>query len=161
MAEECAYYYWDAGYSCSLQKRKTGNSTISSDTVYRYCWGYHYEDCPLYKNRDSGGGCFLTSACVEAKNLPDDCRELTVLRSFRDNYMRNTERGSEEICEYYHVAPAIVEKIKALPDAVSIFENIYNQLVLPCVELIDRGENELAHSKYRDYVNMLRAQYSV
>ena len=80
MAEECIFYYYDNGYSCALKREKEGNSSIDSDIVHRYCWGYHYEECPRYKNRNSSSstGCFLTSACVEAKGLPDDCRELTV-----------------------------------------------------------------------------------
>ena len=111
MAEECEYYYYDSGYSCRLKREKEGNSSIDSDTVYKYCWGYHYENCPRYKARSSGG-CFLTSACVEAKGLTDNCRELMVLRTFRDTYLKNRECGCLDICEYYHVAPTIVEKIK-------------------------------------------------
>ena len=31
--------------------------------------------------------------------------------------------------------------------------------ILPCVELIQRGNNEAAYLKYRDYVQFLRGQY--
>ena len=51
MADECFYYYYDSGYSCALKREKEGNSSIDSDIVHRYCWGYHYEDCPMYKKR--------------------------------------------------------------------------------------------------------------
>ena len=43
MAEECRYYYYDNGYSCALKREKEGSSSIDSDIVHRYCWGYHYE----------------------------------------------------------------------------------------------------------------------
>ena len=159
MAEECKFYYYDNGYSCSLKREKEGNSSIDGDTVHRYCWGYHYEECPRYKAQSSSGGCFLTSACVEAKGLADDCRELTVLRTFRDTYLKNSEHGPADICEYYHTAPAIVEKIKKLPNAVEIFEQIYNDLVVPCVALIDNNNNEEAYHKYKNYVKTLQSQY--
>ena len=160
MAEECIYYYYDSGYSCEIKRDREGDSSINSDVVYKYCWGYHYEDCPLYKSTQSSGtGCFLTSACVEAKGLSDDCHELTVLRTFRYGYMRSTPEGGADICRYYHIAPTIVEKIKQQPDANSIFERIYDELVLPCVALIESGKLAQAHAEYRRYTEQLSAQY--
>lgn len=160
MAEECIYYYYDSGYCCAVKREKEGRSSIDSDTVHRYCWGYNYERCPIYQAKKNGsGGCFLTSACVEAKGLPDDCHELTTLRAFRDGYMRSFPEGQADICEYYHTAPAIVEKIKALPNAKEIFDRIYTELVLPCVELIESGKKEEAYVAYRDYTKKLQKLY--
>ena len=158
-SDECSYYYYDSGYSCALKREKEGNSSIDSDIVHRYCWGYHYEECPRYKDRNGSGGCFLTSASTEARGLPDNCKELTTLRAFRDGYMKALPQGQAEICEYYHIAPVIVDKIHSLPDAIEIFDKIYTELVLPCVELIQCGNNESAYLKYRDYVQLLRGQY--
>lgn len=158
-ADECSYYYYDSGYCCALKKEKEGRSSIDSDTVHRYCWGYHYNDCPRYKERNGSGGCFLTSACTEARGLPDDCEELTVLRAFRDGYMKSLPQGQADICEYYHTAPAIVEKIHALPNTTEIFDKIYVELVLPCVALIHDDKNEEAYTKYRDYVKLLQRLY--
>lgn len=160
-SDECAYYYYDSGYSCALKREKEGNSSIDHDTADRYCWGYHYRDCPRYiaKNGGSSDGCFLTSACTEARGLPDDCYELTTLRAFRDGYMKTLPQGQADICQYYHTAPAIVAKIRTLPNAKEVFDRIYTDLVLPCVELIENGKNEDAYAKYRGYVNMLQEQY--
>lgn len=161
MSEECKYYYYDNGYSCALKREKEGNSSIDSDIVHRYCWGYHYEDCPRYKNRDSSSGpCFLTSACVEAKGLPDDCRELTVLRSYRDNYMCSFPAGVNDIKEYYRYAPTIVSKVKALPNSKELFNRIYEELVVPCVKLIEAGKEYEAYFKYKNYTNHLLELYN-
>ena len=160
MSEECRYYYYDNGYSCALKREKEGNSSIDSDTVHRYCWGYHYEECPRYKNRDSSSGaCFLTSACVEAKGMADDCHELTVLRHFRESYLRSLPEGRRGIAEYYIVAPKIVEEIKKRTDAIAVFDSIYEKLVKPCVDMIERGENENAHTLYRATVQKLQLEY--
>ena len=158
-SDECSYYYYDSGYSCALKRQKEGNSSIDSDTVHKYCWGYHYRECPRYKNKDSSsGGCFLTSACTEARGLPDDCEELTVLRAFRDGYMKRLPHGQADICEYYQIAPVIVEKIHTLPNSKEILNQIYTDLVLPCVALIQAEKNDAAYRKYRDYVLLLQAQ---
>lgn len=154
----CPYYHWDHGYAC----RKTGKN-VSDDVYNKYCrYGiYDYQDCPVYKHNNDGGGasCFLTSACVEAKGLPDDCYELTTLRRFRDEYLAHAECGQCTIARYYEVAPKIVEKIKAGEDAMSVFERIYTELVLPCVALIEKGENEACRARYQAYVEMLEKEY--
>ena len=161
MSEECKYYYYDNGYSCALKRKQSGDSSVDSDTVHRYCWGYHYDDCPRYKNANSSSGpCYLTSACTEAKGLPDDCHELTVLRSFRDTYMATLPNGKEDIKEYYRCAPIIVSKVMELPNSKELFNKIYEELVVPCVNLIESGSNHEAYIKYKNYTNQLRELYN-
>lgn len=149
----CPYYWWNYHYAC----RKSGKD-VNEDTYDRYCKNYDYDDCPIYKGNDSSG-CFLTSACVEAKGSADDCYELTVLRKFRDGYLAGLECGKCEIDHYYHVAPAIVSKIREESNAVGIFERIYSELVAPCVKMIERSELEAAHNLYRNYVLVLEKEY--
>lgn len=161
MAEECRYYYYESGYCCALKRQKEGNSSIDSDTVHRYCWGYHYEDCPRYKSAHSSGGCYLTSACAEAKGLGDNCSELLILREFRDNYLRNTEDGDKEIAEYYITAPLIVKKIKEQSNSKAIFDRIFAELVEPCVLLIKTGNLAQAHQIYKNYTLKLKEEYKI
>ncbi len=159
MANDCMYYRWNAGYYCDLKYKKNGNGDISTYEVNHYCWYGRYEDCPLYKGRNGSGGCFLTSACVEAKGLPDDCHELTALRAFRDGYLALQPDGAAEISAYYHTAPQIVEKIKAGRDSLAVFDRVYEELVKPCVEMLDRGDNAGAHALYRAAVQQLQQKY--
>lgn len=149
----CPYYWYNYHYAC----RKSGKD-VNEDTYDKYCKNYDYGDCPIYKGNDTSG-CFLTSACVEAKGLPDDCYELTTLRKFRDEYLANLECGKCEIAHYYHVAPAIVEKIKANKDSNTFFERIYIELVVPCVKMIEEANLSGAHKHYRDYVVALEKRY--
>ena len=149
----CPYYWYDNHYAC----RKSGKD-VNEDIYYKYCRNYDYDDCPIYKGQDSSG-CFLTSACIEAKGLPDDCHELTVLRRFREGYLHSLPEGRDEIAEYYFVAPQIVTEIKKRADSITIFDSIYEKLVKPCVEMIERGENECAHMLYRDTVKRLQEEY--
>lgn len=48
------------------------------------------EDSKSSSSNNNSSGCYLTSACVNAKGLPDDCEELTVLRNFRDGGTEHT-----------------------------------------------------------------------
>lgn len=154
----CTYYHWNGGYAC----RKTGKG-VDEDTYYKYCRNYDYRDCPIYKgeNSSSSSGCFLTSACTEAKGLPDDCCELTTLRNFRDTYLKGRENGENDIVEYYDKAPLIVAKIKKQTNSEKEFERIYNELVLPCVKHIENNSFEEAYNHYADYFNDLKKKYGI
>ena len=103
--------------------------------------------------------CYLTTACIVAKNLPDDCAELQTLRNFRDNYLKNLPEGEAEIAEYYATAPLIVKKVNLLPDANLIWTKLYSELVEPCVKMIHEGKLEETHRLYRTTALRMQAEY--
>ena len=119
------------------------------------------EDCvrKIFGAEEPKPGCFLTSACVEAMGLPDDCYELNTLRSFRDEYLSSYPGGRDEIDEYYLVAPKVVAAIRGSGSPIEVFKAIYNDLIQPCVHYIERGENENAHLLYRKTVDAYKQLY--
>lgn len=159
MSDECKYYYYDCGYCCMYKREHEGSSSVDSDWVHRYCWGYNYEECPIYKKSKDSSGCFLTSACVEAKQLPDDCDELQTLRKFRDTYVREGGEKEKEIEKYYQIAPAVVAEINKLENRQKIWESLYEQLVLHCVKLIKEGKNRQCYEDYKKATLMLEEKY--
>lgn len=94
-------------------------------------------------------GCYLTTACVEAKGLPDNCYELTVLRNFRDNWLAKQPNGIDDINLYYETAPKIVNIINEMPDANIRWIHLYNELVKPCVTMIDNKQYQDAYNLYK------------
>ena len=151
----CSYYTFRQNDYYCMKKQ----DYVNSDVYYKYCRNYDYSDCPIYKGDTSSGGCYLTSACVEAKGLPDDCMELTVLRDFRDNWLKKQPGGLAEVAEYYATAPKIVERINALPNAEEIWNELYETLVVPCVRWIEIGEMEFAHAMYRNVAKKLNMDF--
>lgn len=121
---------------------------------------YYPEDtCSHYKEAgSSSGGCFLTSACCSYKGFPDDCYELTSLRSFRDEYLRNTSDGRKMVDEYYSIAPSIVSAIEKQENKEKIYEEIYAS-VLECVKLIEDGRFEETTFAYKKMVADLSELY--
>ena len=156
----CPFYKFESSgffggdYYCIKQEK-----AVNSDTYYKYCRNYDYSDCPIYKHGSSSGGCFLTSACTAARGLPDDCHELTVLRNYRDNWLKHQSDGVLLIAKYYEVAPKIVEAIDKLENRLEIYDWIYENLVAPCVVLIEIGKNEEALELYRGVTLKLEEQY--
>lgn len=119
-----------------------------------------YESTDSNNHESSGSeGCFLTTACVDIKGLPDNCRELETLRSYRDTYLKNRENGLSDINLYYDVAPKIVANINKLPDSKAIWEKMYEDLVIPCIKLIDEGKNEETYILYKNTVAELLEKY--
>jgi hypothetical protein len=73
------------------------------------------------------------------------------LRQYRDGYLRHRPGGEEEIREYYRIAPRIVETVNARENAGEIWNRVYEEMVLPCVRMIQSGAMEDAFRLYKDY----------
>lgn len=89
-------------------------------------------------------GCFLTTACVTAVGLDDDCWELRQLRRFRDGWLAARPEGPAEIALYYREAPALAAAL-GRTEALAL----YRRVILPCALLIRAGFMEAAHRRYR------------
>ena len=101
-------------------------------------------------SNDSGGGsCFLSTACISAMGLPDDCFELLVLRHFRDGYVIAMPNGPDEVQNYYDLAPRIVTAINNRADRIALYELIFNSIVSPCVKFISAGLPDKAFDLYK------------
>lgn len=126
--------------------------SFEGDNSKGYCSyhrAYYYPDdsCRNYVARGSSSGCFLTSACCKAKNLPDDCNELQSLRRFRDNILANMTDGKKMIDFYYAQAPRIVKQIDSSEEPLKIYEEIYLNIQSALKE-IDEKHYERAVIKY-------------
>ena len=108
---------------------------------------------------ETGGGCYLTTACMVEKNanFDDNCYELTTLRNFRDSYMKKYHE--EDILYYYETAPKIIEAINKLSNRKSIFHNMYDELVKAVILYLENFEFEKAYSYYKDYTCRLEEKY--
>ncbi|MBN2487714.1 MAG: DUF4157 domain-containing protein [Methanosarcinaceae archaeon] len=120
--------------------------------------GFKPPEKAIKKDIKKSGHCFLTTACIEAKGLPDDCKELTVLRNFRDGYMNNIDGGMEMIKEYYDIAPKIVRNIYASNEAKKEFVSLYGDIE-KCVDLIEKDKNSEAIKIYRQMVLRLKVKW--
>ena len=159
MANHCDFYeykssFFSGGHWCVLKDKE-----ISSDVYKQFCeYASSAKNCP-FRRKDSSSDCFLTTACVAAKNLPDDCYELETLRSFRDSYVKGLANGEEIIKEYYDIAPKIIEAIEQEPDTECIFKKLFEELVQPCVHYIEQNQNEMAYALYEKTVLKLKEKY--
>jgi len=109
--------------------------------------GLFNDDIPLL------GGCFLTTACVDAMGMADDCWVLETARKFRDSFMAETPEKAAEILDYYKTAPVIVEKVNKLTGAQRVWKRLFWGYIIPFVEQVKAGNNEVAHEKYKQLIS--------
>jgi hypothetical protein len=118
-----------------------------------------YDERSLREKWHDGLGCYLTTACIRIRGLPDDCHELMILRKFRDGVMTTRHEGREDIQEYKRVAPEIVRRLDLIgnPTAVNeVYSRIYHATILPAVRMIQSGDFQRAYEKYKSGVLELK-----
>ena len=109
--------------------------------------------------RGKGGPCYITTACVKARGLADDCEELQTLRYFRDEYLLSLPGGMDLVMFYYENSAKIVEAIEQKPESGAIYEDLY-QVIRDCVKAIHEERNQDAFATYVNMVLELRDQYT-
>jgi hypothetical protein len=116
-------------------------------------WRKKREDTGKSREKKKGSGRFITTAACEYRGLPDDCYELQVLRSFRDNYLMQTPEGEALVARYYSEAPVIAECLTRSEDLEYAWSSISR-----CVKLVEEREYEQAIRQYRDMFHNLGNQ---
>lgn len=132
----------------------------------RKFWKEDYENksCPYCgfvakkEKTSSSGPCFITTACVEAAGLSDNCTELETMRYLRDEYLAKSDEGKRLIQEYYEIAPSIVEKIRREENSDEIFSAIFNS-IREIVSLIKAGDLESATAHYKEMVLRVKQKF--
>lgn len=105
------------------------------------------------------GFCFITTAVCDRHNKPDDCYELSVLRSYRDEYMMKTKEGRALVEEYYDIAPGLVQIINMQENPDEIYKNLYMNYLTPCIHHIENGQKEECQELYTHMVRDLQKKY--
>ncbi len=99
--------------------------------------------------------CYITTATCEAFGKPDNCYELTMFRSFRDNWLSKQPDGRELIEKYYATAPALVDMIDTHADRSNIYTMLRDKYLSPCLRFIETKNYQACKDKYVAMVNYL------
>ncbi|MBE6085911.1 MAG: zinc-ribbon domain-containing protein [Selenomonas ruminantium] len=111
-------------------------------------------------NQQNSEGCFITTAVCDRFGKDDDCYELTMFRDFRDNWLAFQDDGKSLIKEYYIVAPKIVSAINQLPNARTIYREIWDTYLEKCLSYIEQAKWLDCKEKYVEMVQNLRKKYT-
>lgn len=104
--------------------------------------------------------CYITTAVCESLGKDDDCQELNLLRSYRDEILVSEEGGKELIDEYYNIAPTIVKRINRSENSDVIYNDLYDKFIVKCINDIENENYEQCRQIYTEMVNELKNKYA-
>jgi len=105
------------------------------------------------------GPCYITTASLATLGKGDDCYELSMFRSFRDNWLSVQPHGTQIIDQYYRTAPKIVAVIDQLSNKSQIYNDIWTTYLSKCLNSIEKFDYETCKSRYVEMVNTLEQRY--
>jgi hypothetical protein len=123
-----------------------------------------YKGCPNCGCEDYenyyGSSCFIATACVISKGLPDNCEELMLLRHWRDRLIHERSGFKELVEDYYEHAPKIVTMINSLENSQDIYDELYQKLVIESIEHANKNQIDVAINNYLDIYYSLKERLS-
>ena len=143
-------------YSLALKWFKKASKNGSSEAKLQV---KHLQKELSTPSRKSSGSCYITTAVCNTLQKPDDCYELTMLRKFRDGWLKAQPNGEGLIRDYYAIAPAIVANIDARNDAQGTYRAIWKNYLSPCLAMLENGRNEECKSMYTRMVLELKKRF--
>lgn len=105
--------------------------------------------------------CFVTTAVCTGLHKPPDCRELTLMKRYRDEYLLRQEDGESLIREYYDIAPTIVKRIAKEEDPVKEYRFLWDSYISRCVALLEEEKPEECRDVYTQMMCYLRQKYVI
>lgn len=133
-----------------LKYLDTSNETIETE---------HRNKLP--RNYNEKGRCFISTACVTAEGLPDNCQQLQILRNFRDNHVKKQAGGLEDISEYYLTAPKVIQAVNLDENSLRVYSQIYERWIKKAVSLIQRGDLKQAYGHYKEMMDSLKKRFLI
>ena len=147
-----SYYktYYDKQYG---QTSDYSGSSYYYDRQYgetnNYSGGYSYSD-------SDDEGCYISTACVKSKGFGDDCFELEILRKYRDRLVCQDNKVKQIVEGYYKTAPKIVTAIDRISDKGTVYNYIYDELVVKSISFLIDEEYEKAILQYERVFEFLK-----
>jgi hypothetical protein len=100
----------------------------------------------------TGSHCFITTAVMESLGERDDGATLSLLRRFRDEYVRYQPNGMDVLQAYYQSAPLIVKVMNEQDDRERAWAGIFSRWIGPIAKNIASCNYRDAMLQYEDMV---------
>lgn len=129
-------------------------------------WNAHYTKNKLSKSTFEAINngfkkklCYITTAVCTSLGKGDNCEELNIFRRFRDEWLAAAPAGEAKIREYYLFAPMIVQAIDRSKEKETVYRDIWNEHLMPCLNLIRSGELQECAREYENMVLELESKW--
>jgi len=144
----CTFYDYKSGLFSGDYWCKKKDCRVDEDTYYKYCRGYNYDACPIFKERESSSPCFITTVTCQILGKNDNDPLLNRFRSFRDNVLQKDKKYGDTLKEYDVIGPQIADCLINDKDRAKLAKGIFETVLLPVDILIQQQKYEEAVEKY-------------
>ena len=104
----------------------------------------------------NSGGCHITSIVCRGMGYNDDCFQLTQIRRFRDEYLKQ-QGYDKDIEDYYKNSVFYASMIgKAAEKDPELYSKLYKKYIIPAVSAIEKDEMKTAHKILQEYLNDIK-----
>ena len=139
--DPCDHYDWGKN-KCYI----TGSYQYPATDSHGNIWCKDYSSkCP---RKAQSGGCFITTVTCHILDKKDDDVVMNGLRKFRDEVLQKDEKYAEILQNYDIVGPMIANELMKDENKEKIAEVVYDHVLTPISELVEKGENDKAVEAY-------------
>lgn len=103
--------------------------------------------------------CYITTAVCQSLGKGDDCYELNLLRTYRDEYLLPDAQRKLLVEQYYDIAPTIVKRIDKSSNPKEIYQSLWEKYIHPCIDLIEMQKPRECSEKYIEMVKTLQSKF--
>lgn len=160
-------YVFPALLECQEYRGKDGNANKMAEAICRKWkeafpkYAIQYADYNSIQSGFKQKLCYITTAVCRGLQKTEDCRELDLLKNYRDEYLLKQEDGEAVIKEYYDIAPTIIKRIEKEGAPEAEYQYLWEHYLKFCVSLIEAGKTEECREVYEEMVEELRRQYII
>ncbi|PSJ32189.1 hypothetical protein UF10_01805 [Peptostreptococcus russellii] len=153
-------FYTRKGFD--IPKRCKSCRDAKKNRSYSSSGGYSSQTTHTTSSHNSGSSgsngsfCFISTVICEYFGKDDNCVELSTLRGYRDNWLRNQPDGQQLIAEYYNNAPFIVSKLKTSANYTYYCQYLWDNYLQPCLVFIENKQFESCKGLYIEMYQYLR-----
>lgn len=115
--------------------------------------------CWSFKEREDGGGCYLTTIMCNILGYADNGKMLNTLRFFRDNVMIKDSTYNHILLEYDVLGPQIAQCIEVDKNKLRIARKMKEDYIAPICGLLEKRNYVKAVEMYTEMVIKLKEHY--
>lgn len=160
-------FVFPAILSCQEYPKKDNNATKMADIICAKWkeafpkYTISYTDFASIQGGFKQKLCYVTTAVCKSLNKQPDCKEIVLMKKYRDDYLMKQQDGAAIIQEYYDIAPTIVKRIDKETTADEKYRFLWEHYLKFCIEMIEAGQYESCRETYMQMVEELRKEYLI
>lgn len=160
-------YVFPAILACEAYPKKDGNAVKMADAICRKWkeafpkYTISYADFASIQGGFKQKLCYVTTAVCQGLHKPQDCREIKLMKQYRDEYLLRQEDGERAVEEYYNIAPTIVKRIAKTDAPEEKYQYLWEHYLKFCVAMIENGQYQECRQAYEQMVEELKMEYLI